>query len=192
MMTCRICSSPDRAGIDKALVEGRSLRDIAGQYAVHRSSLDRHKAHIAQKLTKAKQAEQVTEATSLLSRVEGLMSRCETIYERALKAGKWMGAAAAAREIRGCLELLGKLQGELQSSRVTITLATIQNLDVAALSREQVCALYERVQAEGLRSVRQLSDSELDAEIKREIERLYPDRVPKMLLESKSQVIEGT
>lgn len=191
MMTCRICSHPDRSAIDRALVGQRPLRDIAGQFGVHRSSLDRHKKHIAEELTKAKQAEEVTEATSLLSRVEMLMSRCETIYERALQAGKWMGAAAAAREIRGCLELLGKLQGELQSpSRVSITLATIQNLDVAALTREQVSALYDRVQAEELRSVRQMSDAELDEGINRELLRLFPD-VPETVASALPQVIEG-
>jgi hypothetical protein len=115
MRTCTVCNHPERAAIDAALVDGTSLRTIAGHFGTNKSALDRHRKHLAPALTLAKQATVVTEATSLLSRVERIMSRCELIAEAATKSRDWMPAVAASRELRGCLELLGRLSGELQS-----------------------------------------------------------------------------
>jgi hypothetical protein len=115
MRTCTICNHPERAAIDAALVDGTSLRTIAGQSGTNKSALDRHRKHLAPALTQAKQAERVTEATSLLSRVERIMGRVETICEAATRERDWLPAIAASRELRSCLELLGKLSGELQS-----------------------------------------------------------------------------
>ena len=191
MPSCKVCIHPDRATIDKEIVTGRSLRDIAGQRGFSRSSVDRHKSHIPKALTKAKHAETVAESNSLLSRVERLMTRCETIYDRSMDAGEMSGAAAAAREMRGCLELLGKLNGELQTTgRVQINFATIQNLDVASLTQEQVGALYDRVQAERIREIKQLSDAELDQQIENLL--MEMGRVPKTLCTTPPQIIDGT
>jgi hypothetical protein len=49
---CTICTHPARAAIDDGLEAGQSLRDVAGQYLLSKSSLDRHKvshlpAHLA-------------------------------------------------------------------------------------------------------------------------------------------------
>jgi hypothetical protein len=41
---CTICVHPARAAIDHRLEAGQPLRDIAGQYALSKSALDRHKA----------------------------------------------------------------------------------------------------------------------------------------------------
>jgi hypothetical protein len=117
MKVCSICNHNDRPAIDKGLVDGQSLRVISGQFAVSRSAVDRHRKHLAPALTLAKQATVVTEATTLLSRVEDVISRCELIAEAATKSRDWMPAVAASRELRSCLELLGRLSGELQSGR---------------------------------------------------------------------------
>ncbi len=162
-MTCKLCSRLDRGEIDKALVDQRSLRDIAGQFQISRSALDRHKKHIPKALTKAKQAETVAETTTLLSRVEKLAGRCETMVAKAEDAGDWRGAAGAARELRGCLELLGKLNGELQANgaRVAINFGDVTKIDVHALSQEQLAALYDRVTAAMAADVRRMTDSEI-------------------------------
>lgn len=120
MKVCGICSHPERAAIDAALVDGTSLRAIAGQYGTTKSALDRHRKHIPTALTKAKQAAEVADATSLLSRVERLVSRCETICEKAMAEGEWTPAVSATRELRGCLELIGKLSGELKQPGVNV------------------------------------------------------------------------
>jgi hypothetical protein len=177
MMVCKICSHSERAAIETAIVERRSLRDIAGQYGISRSAVDRHKAHIPKKLAKARQAEEVAESTSLLSRVEKLMARCENIYETAMQAGELTGAVGATRELRGCLELLGKLSGELQpnGSRVAINLGDVTKIDVRALSEGQIEALYARLSADLQGNVRGMSDAEIDSEISRALQASFPD-----------------
>jgi hypothetical protein len=65
-------------------------------------------------IVKAQQAEVVCEATSLLTRVESLMQESQKIAAAAKLEKNWPAATSALREARGCLELLGKLSGELQ------------------------------------------------------------------------------
>jgi hypothetical protein len=64
---------------------------------------------------RAKQATEIVEATSLMDRVERVMARCELIADTATRGKDWLPAIAASRELRGCLELLGKLSGEIQT-----------------------------------------------------------------------------
>ena len=115
MKSCTLCSHAQRAQIDACLVSNGSLRDIAGQFAVSRSALDRHKKHIPRALTVAKQAEEVAEATTLFQEVQGLLKRATRIADDAERARKLSVALQGVREIRGVLELLGKLSGELQT-----------------------------------------------------------------------------
>jgi transposase-like protein len=111
---CTICSHSKRAAINAALVGGTSIWDIAGQFGLSRSAVHRHREHVPKALAKAKQAREVAEAGTLLGRIETLIGDCRTIAEKAQKAREWHAAVSALREVRGCLELLGKLSGELQ------------------------------------------------------------------------------
>jgi hypothetical protein len=129
MKVCSICNHSNRSAIDKAMVDGQSLRVIAGQTGTAKSALDRHKKHLAPALVVAKQAERVSESTGLLSRIERLMSRLELICQAATMERDWLPAIAASRELRGCLELLGKLNGELKTAggtRVKIAIGSEQ------------------------------------------------------------------
>lgn len=114
MKVCTICANPKRTEIDTALVAGGSLRDVAGQFGLSRSAVHRHQEHVPEALAKAKQAREVAEATTLLGRVELLIRDCRTIAQKAQKAREWHAAVSALREVRGCLELLGELSGELK------------------------------------------------------------------------------
>jgi hypothetical protein len=52
----------------------------------------------------------------LLERVEALVAQSRTIAHAAQQNQQWVSATSALREVRCCLELLGKLTGELSSS----------------------------------------------------------------------------
>ena len=118
---CTICESQRLREIDESLVSGNSIREIARTFAVPYHSVDRHKKnHLPPLLAKAKQAEDVVEGTSLVDRIERIMARCEMIAETATKAKDWGPAIAASRELRGCLELLAKVSGELHTAKVNI------------------------------------------------------------------------
>jgi hypothetical protein len=63
-----------------------------------------------------------------LERVESLIRECHDISARAQRDKQWVAATGALREVRLCLELLGKLSGELQQGSV---LQLQQNQSVA-------------------------------------------------------------
>jgi hypothetical protein len=113
---CTICGSSHRDDIDRVLVEGRTpYRRIATQFRVSESSVRRHAAgHLPQALATAADAAQAANGDDLLFQVRQLQERAVTILDRAETDGDHRVALAAIREARGCLELLGRLAGELQ------------------------------------------------------------------------------
>jgi hypothetical protein len=127
-MTCRACGHKKRLEIDRALLEGQSLRDIARRTGTTASSLQRHKAeHLTRDLVKAHEAREVARADSLLADVRNAEARAERLYgaaegilQRALEAEDLKTALNAIRaavdvmgEARQYLELRGELTGEL-------------------------------------------------------------------------------
>lgn len=112
---CSVCTNKHRADIDKALVANSlPLRDIAGQFGVRKSAVERHKAnHLPAIMVKAQEAEDIAHADSLIEQIRDLQSKALGILAKAEKAEDHRSACAAIREARGCLELLAKLQGEL-------------------------------------------------------------------------------
>jgi len=133
MKTCAVCSHPSRAEIDRHLVEKVSLRDIAGRFGVSRSALSRHAGHIPGALVAAKGAEEAAQAETLLAQVQGLVKRATGILDRAERTGELQAALGAIREVRGCLELLGKLNGELRTGVNAIAVANAQTVPVRTL-----------------------------------------------------------
>jgi len=132
MKTCAVCNHPRRAEIDRLLVEKVSLRDIAGRFGVSRSALSRHGGHIPGALVAAKEAGKVADAGTLLDQVQGLVVRATGILDRAEQGGEHQAALGAIRELRGCLELLGKLNGELRTSASAIAIASTDKVRTLA------------------------------------------------------------
>jgi hypothetical protein len=125
--SCSICRFPEHVVIDGALIENEPLRDIAKRFSTTAASLHRHRQHLPALLINGKQAQVMANATTLLERVESLIQRLETIGQRAEEDRAWSSAAAAFREIRGCLTFLGQLTGELQvraSSNINLTVVS--------------------------------------------------------------------
>ena len=129
-MTCRACGHKKRPEIDRALLEGQSLRDIAKRTGTTASSLQRHKAdHLARDLVKAHEAWEVARADSLLDDVrkaegqaERLLEVAEDILDEAREAkdlkaaiGAIRAAAHATAERRQFMQLRGALTGELSN-----------------------------------------------------------------------------
>lgn len=110
---CTICHHPQHEEIAVSLFRD-GTRPTARRFQLSLPALDRHKGHLPGTIINALQAEVVSEATSLLARVENLMHECEKIAAAAKLEKNWAAATSALREARGCLELLGKLRGELQ------------------------------------------------------------------------------
>ena len=156
--TCTICRHDRLADIDKAMVERRPFRDIAGQYKLTKSSLMRHHDdHLPAKLVRAKRVAEVVEADALLDQVLGLKDKALGILDIAEKDRDLKAATGAIREARSCVELLGKLAGQLASApTINLTLSAewmqVQATVIAALAphpeaRMAVAAALEQHQA---------------------------------------------
>lgn len=137
---CTICTHPDRAAIDAALLAGEPFRHIAARTDTSTGALQRHKEeHLPVTLVQARDAADAAHADDLLAQVRGLQSRALAILDTAEAAGELRVALAAIREARGNLELLARLLGELQEgATVNVTLSPqwveVRAVIVAALA----------------------------------------------------------
>jgi hypothetical protein len=112
---CTVCNHPEAFEInEKLIVEGASVRDIAGRYGLEKSTVQRHKDHIPQLLVKASEAQQVADADALLDQVKDLQGRTLDILSRAEDQAEDERALKAVREVRSNIELLARLAGELK------------------------------------------------------------------------------
>lgn len=115
MKSCTLCSHAQRTEIDQELVFGTSLRNIAVRFGTSATALHRHKKHLAPALAVAREAAQIAHADSLLDSVKSLLADAQRLTAQAEQAQQLDVALRGIREIRGVLELLGKLSGELQT-----------------------------------------------------------------------------
>lgn len=142
---CTICNHSQRVEIDKALVAGATYREIAQRFGVSRDALYRHRknGHIAEQIAKvakkreiqqakevqaailAQDAQEVADAQTILDEVSRLKDRALTILDRAETEGT-REACLALREVRGIVELLAKIQGQL-SDAPTVNITLIEN-----------------------------------------------------------------
>ncbi len=114
---CSICLHADRESIDSSLIRGEPLRSIAARHGLSATALHRHKnAHLPKALARAHEVEEIVQADSLLEEVGALLARTDTIYAESVANGDMRLALSAIREKRGCLELLGKVTGELDGA----------------------------------------------------------------------------
>lgn len=103
---CSVCKHENVDEINKQLLEGVPLRDIAGHFGVSRAALTRHKAHIPEKLLKAHEIEEQASAENLLGELLKLKSKAEGILDAAENKGDLKTALTALKEVRDTLRLL--------------------------------------------------------------------------------------
>ena len=144
---CSICGHEKVEEINRLLLEGVPLRDLAGRYSVSKTALHRHKEHIPANLTKAKDAQEVTKADSLLDQVIELRDKALSILAKAERAGDLRTALQGVREAKGCLELLARLQGELQEQTTVNILVNPQWLSLRTVILEALDRYPEARQA---------------------------------------------
>ncbi len=133
--TCTICNHPDRKAIESALVEGVGVRVIASRFVpLTRSSIQRHKEeHLPAKLAKAREAKEVTQADDLLAQARKVQNKATSLLLKAEAQGDFKTALAGCREVRGCIELLAKLMGELDESPTVNIVINPQWLNIRAV-----------------------------------------------------------
>lgn len=116
MQKCKVCSHAEVATINKALVDGGSIRDIARRFGLSKDTVYRHKKNcLPSTLVKAREVEQVANADELLKQIQDLQKKTLMILDK--NTGKDDRVALTAiREARSNLDLIGRLLGELDTS----------------------------------------------------------------------------
>lgn len=114
-VSCTTCDHPERAAIDAALVAGeRSVRGIARQYGLDRTSLSRHRdVHLSPALAQVVAEEAKAGPRTALARLEELYDRLERQAEAAETQGAARLLLMTSRELRQTLETLARMTGEL-------------------------------------------------------------------------------
>jgi hypothetical protein len=111
---CKVCTHPDRPEIDADLAGGQSNLAVADAYGLSKDSVRRHRAsHLSPSLKAVAAKRETAGAVKAIDRVEDLYARASGILEAATTDGQAGVSLAAVRELRGLVELLAKLTGEL-------------------------------------------------------------------------------
>jgi len=149
--TCTICTHPQRLQIERALVAGTSVRDIAGQYGPSKTAIGRHRTHVVESIARSREAKELVRTGALLDdvrageqRAEDLYANAQEILNRALKDNDGRTALQAIRtavsvmgEARGYMELRGELTSELGRDKAP-TPYSIQIIVPTALTAGQL------------------------------------------------------
>ena len=121
--TCLACASPERAEIEKALVAGEPLRNIAKRVSISPAGLLRHKNHVAQVIAKAGERHEERLGDNLLDEMRRVQRKAWELLAKTESQGDHRASIVALREVRECLESLGERLEKAdasQGSRVTL------------------------------------------------------------------------
>jgi hypothetical protein len=116
-MACKACVHPSRDQIDRRLIDGTPLRDIAASTGLSLGGLSRHRTHLRQTLGLALKErgddERAENGSDLLQRVQKLVGEAEEILATAKSNGNLRAATSAICAAVRVLELVGRLDGSL-------------------------------------------------------------------------------
>jgi hypothetical protein len=112
--TCTTCTHPHRDEIDRRLLDGAPLRNIAKQFSVSYANLFRHNKHISKTLSNARQEAEILRADGLMEHLNHLMTEADRLKQKAEKAKDYRTALAGVREMSRLLELAVRVAVEAQ------------------------------------------------------------------------------
>ena len=125
---CTVCSHPKHQEINRALLEGVPALQLANQYGLARSSMQRHRdKHLAEKMAKAlkaREVQEVKEAVKLVEVAREMLSKLQRLANDAEQEKDIRGAVAAIGKIPDFLRILGEIEGRLNAQgtvNVTVT-----------------------------------------------------------------------
>lgn len=135
---CTICTHPERAAIEAAIVSGVANRPIASQFGVGYKSVERHAAeHIAQAIKQSQAAREEAQALNVVQQLRTINEVALAIMRESRTSKKNGMALFAIDRVQKQLELQAKLLGDIDTSQVNIYLSpewqTIRTALVQAL-----------------------------------------------------------
>ncbi len=125
-MPCVSCTHSNRAGIDSALVAGRTLDSVGKEFGLNVKAVGRHRrAHLSPALVAVSAEARLNAGRTTLHRVEDLAARVERVMAKAEAEGREHTFLQSARELRASVELLAKLTGELRPEGTTVQVLNV-------------------------------------------------------------------
>jgi hypothetical protein len=115
---CSVCADSRRPELDRAIIRGVSLRNLEAQHpGLSRGAIDRHrKKCLPMALEKAKElGAEVVSCGMVEDEVKALVVEATNIRKKAAAIGDYRLALLSIREARGCLELVARITGEINS-----------------------------------------------------------------------------
>ncbi len=139
---CTVCSHSDREAIDAALAGGQSQRAVArGWPDLSKDAVRRHATtHLSAALVRVKARREEAGAMTALARLERLYERASRVLDTAEEEGKTALSLAAIKELRGIVETLARITGELDE-RPTVTVNLAESPEWAAIQSVILAAL---------------------------------------------------
>jgi hypothetical protein len=157
--TCTICSHAAREEIDSSLVRRTPYRDIARRFGVSTDALSRHlNDHLADYVQQALSKYGLQKGVKVLDKLTATLNRLDSFLDEAEQARDAKEFVIVAGELRRQLELLAKLQGDLeQAGTVNIYL----NAEWIELRAAIIQALepHPHVRADVLRAIQSVSSN---------------------------------
>lgn len=126
-MPCSVCVHAEREAIDKALAAAATTNRIAAKrFGLSAAAVQRHRTgHLLPTLAAASTARNLANGNALLAEVERYRKRGEKLLKKAEDGNDLRAAASLLRELRGFVELLGRLMGELKERDLTLNVVNV-------------------------------------------------------------------
>lgn len=146
---CAVCGHKKRLEIDKEIISGGNLTELAKRYGINYNTMYFHaKNHISRQLLTYENQQKLIQNTDLLQKIDNIITKTEDIFRRNYEKKKDIVALKALSTQKGVLELLAKISFEIHASR---------QLDIQTTNEEA----EEQKQTEFAESIKVLTMSEL-------------------------------
>lgn len=135
---CAVCSHPERAAIESALIAGTSCREISVVFRVSEDSVQRHKQNcVKQSIAESQEAREEASALDVVKQLTAINATTLAILHEARKAKQHGLALSAIDRVQKQIELQAKLLGDIDRPIVNVWLTpewqSIRSTIVAAL-----------------------------------------------------------
>ena len=149
---CTVCSSPRIVAISADIAAGVINEELARRYSLSKSSVQRHRQHIAaanvsSTVVIARKGAAFAALAALPTREEagaalsGLAVRADAVTATAEGEGSLSVALLGLRELRNTIEAQSKLAGLVGSGGATVAVQVNNNIDLGSAVKELIAGL---------------------------------------------------
>lgn len=116
---CQVCQHKDRLAIDRKIVLGGVLTELASEFGVEYHNLWQHAHnHVTKQLAQAMEKKSLIQGNELLDIVTKIIQRADDIFTRNYNAKRDDMALKALSEQRNTIQLLSNISAQLHSAKM--------------------------------------------------------------------------